>query len=74
MKNYQFTHQQTGYGTWEIILTIGGQQHTAITHDSRFIDRINDMRADNESWDNIQSEYELQFDSIFENIIESINQ
>lgn len=57
-----YSHKQKGYGQWniEIEATLdSGEKKTFKEHitDAPFIDEIQDMKADDASWDEIQQRY-----------------
>jgi hypothetical protein len=70
-----FSHQIVGYGHWHILCEVSyeGENKTfkRLTTDSEFIDKINDLKADGATWDEIQKiYYDKSFEYFKENIIE----
>ena len=70
-----FTNKLKGRGSWNIECeaTFNNEKKVFKIHttESLFIDRINDLKADNTSFDEIQKEYfDFSFDILEENLIE----
>jgi hypothetical protein len=70
-----FTHEFKGRGGWNINCeaSFKGEKKTFrhYTNDSMFIDQISAMKAENDSWDEIQEAYKIfALDALSESILE----
>jgi len=74
-----FSFWRTGYGHWTIVcdVTYKGNKKSFnnVTTDSQFIDQLSEMRADGESWNDIQKFcHEKCFYDLEESILEWVEE